>query len=149
MIPQIPQLKAHCKKLTEAGRSANCRRYLNTLLQIVLSLSLWANNDGTGIKFSDSQKDAEARWLQKKLKDLEDKLDDAVGGCIADMKDALNENLFEKFSDVIPLAVGLATQSVSKWGAPVNKFDREAGGLYWATYKGKRHITIVDLGGSN
>ncbi|ESZ90745.1 hypothetical protein SBOR_8879 [Sclerotinia borealis F-4128] len=132
---EIPQLKAHCKRLTEAGRSANCRRFLNSLLQIVLSLSLWANNDGTGINLSDSQKVTEARWLQKNLKDLEDKLDKAVGDCIADMKDALKENLFEKFGEVIPLAVEQAPQMVSKWGASVNKFDRDAGGLYWATYK--------------
>ncbi|CAD6446372.1 e1e59874-7bcb-4b1c-a282-67f13334c37c [Sclerotinia trifoliorum] len=53
---QIPQLQAHCKKLTEAGRSATYRRFLNALLQLVLSLSLWSNNDGTNINLSDSQK---------------------------------------------------------------------------------------------
>ncbi|QSZ34344.1 hypothetical protein DSL72_005935 [Monilinia vaccinii-corymbosi] len=132
---EIPQLKAHCKKLTEAGRSASCRRFLNSFLQIVLSLSLWASDDGTSISLSDSQKVADARWLQSELEDLEEKLDQAVADCIIDIKDSLNENIFEKFGEVITLAVDQAPHTVSKWGATVNKFDRDAGGLYWATYK--------------
>ncbi|KAB8298086.1 hypothetical protein EYC80_001848 [Monilinia laxa] len=132
---EIPQLKAHCKKLTEAGRSANCRRFLNSLVQIVLSLSLWANDDGTGINLSDSQKITEAQWLQKMLKDLEEELDETVGCCMIDMEDVLNENIFEKFGEVISLAVEQAPGMASKWGAPINKFDRDAGGLYWGTYK--------------
>ncbi|KAF7899405.1 hypothetical protein EAE99_012326 [Botrytis elliptica] len=132
---EIPQLQAHCKKLTEAGRSAACRRFLNSLLQLVLSLSLWSNNDGTNINLSDSQKATEARWLQKNVKDLEESLDKAVGKCILEMKDALTENIFEKFSEVIPLAADQAPGIVAKWGSPVNKIDRAAGGLHFQTYK--------------
>lgn len=132
---QIPQLQAHCKKLTEAGRSATCRRFLNALLQLVLSLSLWSNNDGTNINLSDSQKMAQASWLQKNLKELERSLDGAVGSCVADMNDALTENIFEKFSEAIPLAAEQAPSIAAKWGAPVNKVDRAAGGLYFQTYR--------------
>ncbi|KAF7869938.1 hypothetical protein EAF04_004722 [Stromatinia cepivora] len=132
---EIPQLQAHCKKLTEAGRSATCRRFLNALLQLVLSLSLWSNNDGTNINLSDSQKIAQASWLQKKLKDLEESLDKAVGSCVADMKDALTENIFEKFNEAIPLAAEQAPSIAARWGAPVNKIDRAAGGLHFQTYR--------------
>ncbi|TGO46555.1 hypothetical protein BCON_0318g00050 [Botryotinia convoluta] len=132
---EIPQLQAHCKKLTEAGRSAACRRFLNSLLQLVLSLSLWSNNDGTNVNLSDSQKAAEARWLQKNVKELEESLDKAVGKCVMEMKDALTENIFEKFSEVIPLAADQAPGIVAKWGSPVNKMDRAAGGLHFQTYK--------------
>ncbi|EMR86879.1 hypothetical protein ACHAPC_002340 [Botrytis cinerea] len=132
---EIPQLQAHCKKLTEAGRSAACRRFLNSLLQLVLSLSLWSNNDGTNVNLSDSQKAAEAGWLQKNVKELEETLDKAVGKCVMEMKDALTENIFEKFSEVIPLAVDQAPGIVTKWGSPVNKIDRAAGGLHFQTYK--------------
>lgn len=102
----------------------------------MLSLSLWSNNDGTGINLSDSQKDVEARWVQKKLKDLEESLDKAVANCVVDMKDALTENIFEKFGEVIPLAANQAPGIVAKWGAPLNKIDRAAGGLHFMTYKG-------------
>ncbi|KAM0162373.1 hypothetical protein ACHAQE_003816 [Botrytis cinerea] len=134
-IAEIPQLQAHCKKLTEAGRSAACRRFLNSLLQLVLSLSLWSNNDETNVNLSDSQKAAEAGWLQKNVKELEETLDKAVGKCVMEMKDALTENIFEKFSEVIPLAVDQAPGIVTKWGSPVNKIDRAAGGLHFQTYK--------------
>ncbi|KAF7946085.1 uncharacterized protein EAE97_005123 [Botrytis byssoidea] len=132
---EIPQLQAHCKKLTEAGRSAACRRFLNSLLQLVLSLSLWSNNDGTNINLSDSQKAAEARWLLKNVEELEESLDKAVGKCVLEMKDALTENIYQKFSEVIPLAADQAPGIVAKWGSPVNKMDRAAGGLHFQTYK--------------
>ena len=38
---EIPQLQAHCKKLTERGRQASCRRFLNSLNQLLTSLGLW------------------------------------------------------------------------------------------------------------
>lgn len=45
---EIPQLQKHCMKLTEAGRSADCRRFVNNLSQLLNSLSLWTSSDGTG-----------------------------------------------------------------------------------------------------
>ncbi|KAF7903268.1 uncharacterized protein EAF01_006317 [Botrytis porri] len=103
--------------------------------ELVLSLSLWSNNDETNVNLSDSQKAMEARWLQKNVKELEESLDKAVGKCVKEMKDALTENIFEKFSEVIPLAADQAPGIVAKWGSPVNKMDRAAGGLHFQTYK--------------
>lgn len=80
----------------------------------MLSLSLWSNNDGTNINLSDSQKAAEARWLQKNVKELEESLDKAVGKCVLEMKDALTENIYQKFSEVIPLAADQAPGIVAK-----------------------------------
>lgn len=52
---EIPQLQAHCKKLTEGGRAANCRAFLTNFSQLLTSLSLWASNDGSGVNLSDAQ----------------------------------------------------------------------------------------------
>ena len=68
---EIPQLQAHCKQLTEAGRSANCKRFINNLSQLLNSLSLWASNDGTGANMTPEQRTREERFLQKGLKELE------------------------------------------------------------------------------
>jgi hypothetical protein len=38
---EIPQLQAHCKKLTEAGRASNCRSFLTQFSQNLTSLRLW------------------------------------------------------------------------------------------------------------
>lgn len=68
---EIPQLQAHCKQLTEAGRSANCKRFINNLSQLLNSLALWASNDGTGANMTEEQRRREEKFLQKGLKELE------------------------------------------------------------------------------
>lgn len=68
---EIPQLQAHCKKLTVAGRVENCRRFLNSLNQLLNSLRLWSTNDGTGAHLSEGQKEREAQILQDRLKKLD------------------------------------------------------------------------------
>lgn len=68
---EIPQLQAHCEKLTENGRSANCRTFINKLSQLLNSLTLWASSDGTGEHLTPEQRAREARYLQKGLETLE------------------------------------------------------------------------------
>lgn len=68
---EIPQLQAHCEKLTETGRSANCRTFINKLSQLLNSLTLWASNDGTSANMTPEQRARETRYLQKGLKSLE------------------------------------------------------------------------------
>ena len=68
---EIPQLQAHCEKLTEAGRIESCKRFLNNLSQLLNSLSLWASSDGTGANMTPEQRAREARFLEGGLKKLE------------------------------------------------------------------------------
>jgi hypothetical protein len=132
---EIPQLQAHCKKLTEAGRAATCRRFLSAVNQFINSLSLWASNDGSGVNLTDAQVAAEARFLQSKLAELENGLEKEVQNCLEEMKDSLSENIYDKFDQVITAAINEANDTASKWGAPVNRENRAQGGLFWATYK--------------
>ncbi len=67
----MPQLQAHCKELTKAGRSANCRKFLNNLSQLLNSLCLWARSDGTGDNLTTEQRQREAKLLSYNLKKLE------------------------------------------------------------------------------
>jgi hypothetical protein len=132
---EIPQLQTHCKKLTEAGRASTCRRFLNAFSQLVNSLSLWASNDGSGVHLSDTERAIEGRFLQAKLAELEKGLEKAVQGCLEEMKETLSENIYEKFDKVIEAAVDEANVTAAKWGAPVNRENRNAGGYFWSTYK--------------
>ena len=68
---EIPHLQAHCKKLTEAGRAANCKKFLNNFSQLLNSLTMWASSDGSGVHLTVEQKAKEARFLQGSLKKLE------------------------------------------------------------------------------
>jgi hypothetical protein len=112
---EIPQLQQHCKHLTEGVRASNCRRFLTNLSQLL------AGNDGTGLAVSDTQKATETRFLNSKLHQLDKDLDKAVRDCLADMNDALAENIFENFGDVIEQAAAQALPTAQKWGSPVNR----------------------------
>ena len=68
---EIPQLQAHCKQLTVAGRTSNCKRFINNLSQLLNSLSIWAANDGTSTNMTADQRRREEKYLQKGLKELE------------------------------------------------------------------------------
>ena len=68
---EIPQLQAHCEKLTETGRAAGCKIFLNKLSQLINSMTLWATSDGTGVEMTAEEKAREAKFLQKGLERLE------------------------------------------------------------------------------
>ena len=67
----MPQLQEHCKELTKEGRSANCRRFINNLSQLLNSLALWASSDGTSESLSVEQREREGKVLTHNLKKLE------------------------------------------------------------------------------
>lgn len=68
---EIPQLQAHCRKLTEAGRIQTCRSFLLNFCQQLSTFSFWASNDGSGLKLNDEEKQRQANYLDKRLTELE------------------------------------------------------------------------------
>jgi ribosome biogenesis GTPase A len=66
---EVPQLQAHCKKLTEASREANSRRFLNTLDQLLNSLRLVTSSDG--LQVTDKQKAARAAIVESAYNQLD------------------------------------------------------------------------------
>lgn len=127
---EIPKLQAHCKKLTENGRQATCRRFLNSLTQFLTSMGLWATDDGSGRKMTEQQRSAEHRFLEQRLKELQRALEKAVTENLKDVEDTLNDQIFEKFGPAVDAASENALATSTGWGAP-----KDQGGLYWASYK--------------
>jgi hypothetical protein len=78
---------------------------------------------------------AETRYLQLKLAELEKGLESAIQACLHEMKESLSQNIYDKFDQAITVAVNEANATAAKWGAPVNRENRAAGGLPWSTYK--------------
>jgi GTPase SAR1 family protein len=127
---EMPQLKQHCKKLTEAGRMSNCRVFLNSLSRLLLSLSLWSGNNECGIKLTNKQRKLEVSHLQKQLDFLESAFDEAVKLCTRDVEDTLEDKLFRWYPAAQLAAQEAALPTVEQWGS-----HRSTGGLWYATYK--------------
>ncbi|KAK4236644.1 hypothetical protein C8A03DRAFT_16733 [Achaetomium macrosporum] len=127
---EIPQLQSHAKKLTETGRAANSRRFLNNLMQLLNSMTMWASDDGTGSNLSDAERAREETRLRKRLLKMEQDLDLALKDFVASVRKAFAENIYDSFDKYIPMAVDAAVATATGWGAP-----RAEGGLLWATYK--------------
>ncbi|KAF1961197.1 hypothetical protein CC80DRAFT_463932 [Byssothecium circinans] len=126
---EMPQLQQHCKKLTEAGRIQACRKFLLNLVQQLNTFTLWASNDGTGLKMTDEDKRKQHSYLQKRLSELEKGLEQAVAACLSVMKKELRNQIFDRYPELIEEAVDAAPQTAHSWGY------RHEGGLHYATYK--------------
>ncbi|CAO2648594.1 Nn.00g078610.m01.CDS01 [Neocucurbitaria sp. VM-36] len=126
---QIPQLQAHCKKLTERGRIQTCRTFLLSLCQLLTTLNLWAFNDGTGLNMTDSDKRKQIDYLNRRLKELDTGLQAAIRACIHEMRAELKHQIFDKYPELISNAIEAAPNTANAWGY------KEMGGLAWVTYK--------------
>ncbi|KAK8038081.1 hypothetical protein PG994_014848 [Apiospora phragmitis] len=126
---EVPQLQAHAKKLTETGRIAHYKEFLNNLLRLVYSMNLWVTDEGTS-SLSTAEKRSEEIHLRKLLGELKDVFDASVRGSVEEMEECLRDQIFKSFETSIPLAIERAVTTASGWGA-----HRNMGGLLWATYK--------------
>lgn len=68
---EVPQLQQHAKKLTEAGRAATSRQFLNGLSQLLNSMKMWASNGEPSSHMSHGDKRDEETHLQVQLSYLE------------------------------------------------------------------------------
>lgn len=68
---EVPQLQAHAKKLTEAGRAASSRRFLNSLMQLLNSMKMWASDEETESTVSSPDKGQEERRLRTQLQAMQ------------------------------------------------------------------------------
>jgi hypothetical protein len=121
---EMPQLQAHCKKLTEAGRIQTTRTFLLSLCQQLTTFTLWASDDGTGLRMTDDDKCKQIKYLDKRLEELENGLEQSVRVCLNVMKTELNNQIFDKYPDLINEAIQAAPETAQKWGA-----HRTEGGL--------------------
>jgi GTPase SAR1 family protein len=127
---EIPQLQAHCRKLTEAGRLQGCKIFLNSLSRLLTSLSLWASDDGSGTEPSTQQRKIMQAFVTRNLQTLEHQLTEAVRNTMEDVENSLETQLFSYLAAAAQKAANKAVHTSNSWGEP-----REKGGLFWATYK--------------
>lgn len=127
---EIPQLQAHCKQLTEVSRISKCQGFFNKLLQLLNSLIVWSSQDGSGLKLTDTQHQAESSWLNKTLRTLEEQFENVVTEGVEEIQNTLTANLFQHFPATIKSAETEAISCAAGWGKP-----KVEGGLVCGTYK--------------
>ncbi|RHZ58383.1 uncharacterized protein CDV56_104314 [Aspergillus thermomutatus] len=132
---EVPQLQAHCKKLTEVSREANSRRFLNSLSQLLNSLRLWSTPDGDGSHLTDGQKARQNTMVQNRIQKLESELGKHVRSVHQQIRGEFDDNIFDACENALAPAAAEANKTVLRWSAPVNRNDRTAGGYFWSTYK--------------
>ncbi len=67
--------------------------------------------------------------------DLVQDLEKAIQSICASLVNEVQEHIIDQFSTAVQQATTEACNTAQKWGLPVNRDDRAAGGLYWSTYK--------------
>jgi len=75
---EIPQLVAHCIKLTEDIRIASGKQFIADMTRMLISLGLWSANDGLGIEVTDEERKAELSLLTQRLGTLQRAMDTAI-----------------------------------------------------------------------
>jgi hypothetical protein len=121
---EIPQLQAHARQMTNTSRVLSSRVILNDICQLLFSMKLWADNNGTS-QFTEADKRGEQARLTEHLAYLESILQQSVQECVDSLKEELTENIFDAFGRTIPLAQAAAIPTATSWGASMR----------WATYK--------------
>ncbi|KAG9195536.1 hypothetical protein G6011_00657 [Alternaria panax] len=126
---EVPQLQAHCRKLTEGGRIQTSRAFMTSVCQMLNTFSLWASNDGIGLKMSSEEKQKQIVYLQRRLSELTEGLEAAIRACIREMRSELKSQIFDKCPELINEAIQTAPTTAHAWGY------KDQGGLAWASYK--------------
>lgn len=121
---EVPKLQEHARKMTEAGRALNSRVFLNDMSQLLTSMKLWADNDGTSQSTKADRQGEQAR-LTEHLAQLDGNLQQCVNDCVNSLKEELADNIFDAFGRTIPLAQAAAIPTSSSW----------ANDMRWSTYK--------------
>jgi hypothetical protein len=59
----------------------------------------------------------------------------AVNAIVDAIAEELESKVYSAYQTATAAAESAAHDTVQKWGLPINREDRRAGGLHWGTYK--------------
>ncbi|KAI2630740.1 hypothetical protein GGR54DRAFT_584008 [Hypoxylon sp. NC1633] len=111
----IPQLIAHAKKLTEAGRSSNNKSFMNGLLQVFNSLYMWCSAQYTGGAFSEEDKKAKMNFVNGALNDLDKDLQRLLDILVQKSKAIAVEQLSHRLEVAVVKAINEAPTIADRW----------------------------------
>ncbi|KAI0542308.1 hypothetical protein GGR58DRAFT_497292 [Xylaria digitata] len=127
---EVPQLRAHMKKLTETTRIRNAKSFLNDLVQILNSLYLWSSRKDIELYLTDEDKRIEMEYVRKQVDELEKRLQLANEEFSRQLYEIL-EALYRRVKAAVFHAGKCALAIARSW--PTRK--RGDGGLPFVTYR--------------
>ncbi|EOA88473.1 uncharacterized protein SETTUDRAFT_107546 [Exserohilum turcica Et28A] len=125
----IPQLQAHCRKITEPGRIQTSRNFLHAFCQLLNSFKLLTSDNKTGVKATSLSKEQRSKLLELMLEGLTADTIEAVHACIKEIRSELKLHIFDKCPKLIADAIEAAPGTACAWG------QKGPGGLVWSSYK--------------
>ncbi|KAF6800951.1 tat pathway signal sequence [Colletotrichum sojae] len=99
----ITDLQAHAKALAGSPRAAQCREILSNLIALLSSISYWVT--GQDIELAGQDKMSIMQFLKGSADDLDTRLAQSAASCSRKFDRALESELFDKFDDLVEVAV--------------------------------------------
>ncbi|CAG5158211.1 uncharacterized protein ALTATR162_LOCUS5040 [Alternaria atra] len=126
----IPQLQAHCKKLTAGGRIQISRSFLLNLCQLLTAFNLWVSIEGTGSKATEEDKDRQIKYLKRALANLDAVFKACIYACFDQVRADLKHYITDKLPELVKDAIDAAPSTAKAWS---KKKSRAAcpGRLIW------------------
>ncbi|KAF7163976.1 hypothetical protein CNMCM5623_008637 [Aspergillus felis] len=116
---EIPQLQAHCIRLTEGPREASSKLFLIELKKLLQSMSLWSSATGSAHVLSDAKKqEMEAGYKEAGMQELQDQL-------LASLRRSFARNILQKLENACQHGSQGFREVVADWNAEV----------HWSTYR--------------
>ncbi|KAI6299252.1 hypothetical protein MCOR33_004782 [Pyricularia grisea] len=124
---EIPQLVKHAQGMTEASRVGQCRRFLNELLRLVVSMLIWTSSREVKMEMTLEKQNFIQEVLRRELKAFEQALATAVDLCVTTIENHFCNLIFSTIGSKIPTAKSAAVDRKGQYhgAAGPRNFNRD------------------------
>ncbi|XP_061188894.1 uncharacterized protein LOC133197070 [Saccostrea echinata] len=130
---QIPALRSYIHQMTAVRHRSSIERILQRVAQFVFDVQNYLTENGTIQTKGERQKSQSAIVQRTQL--LVQKFDSLIADLQQDIEKAFSNQIRPKLGEGITAASTKANEQATKWGSPMNKENKQAGGLHWCTYR--------------
>ncbi|KAI6359284.1 hypothetical protein MCOR25_007120 [Pyricularia grisea] len=127
---EIPQLVKHAQGMTETFKVGHCRRFMNDLLQIVESMTMWTTPREANMQNTDEEQRLIHDVLNRELETFKTAFATAIDTCVTALQGHFLDVVISALDAKIPTASSAAVDVCRAWGAP-----KSEGGMVWATFR--------------
>nr|XP_034336655.1 uncharacterized protein LOC105330416 isoform X4 [Crassostrea gigas] len=130
---QIPALRSYIHQMTEVRHRSSMERILQTVAQFVFDIQNYLTEAETVQTKGERLKSRSA--IEERTFTLKQKFESVIAQLQADIEGAISNQIKPKLGEGITAATARANEQTAKWSAPVDKENKQAGGLHWCTYR--------------